>query len=61
MGGPFILMSTIPVTPGDNLLYRQFVVNRTETGGLKAQNHKQNHFNSKIILPILDVNNMHHI
>ena len=48
-------------TPGDNLLTRQFVVRVTEMSGLKAPNHKHDHFNSKILLTMLDVNNIHYI
>ena len=48
-------------TPGNDLLMRQFVVRVTEISGLKAQNYMHDHFNSKIILIILDVHNTHYI
>ena len=38
--------------------WRQFDVRVMEMSGLKAQNHKHDHFNSIILLTILDVNNI---
>ena len=60
--GYSVLVKITESIPGDNnMLTRQFVVRLTEMSGLKAQNHKHDHLNSKNLLTILDVNNIHYI
>ena len=55
------ILPSIIFTSSDTLLWPQFVVQRTEIGGLTFQSHKSDHLNTKLdlISTILDVNNVH--